>query len=519
MSSSHHLLHRPGEGLRLDNTQRSQADSATYSTPQQRDQLDQQHAYGSSGAGPCQRVPHRAHPNPERNMSGRPAVSYSLCARHCVPQSSPTQRSTPQRTPRLSYSPNQSFDVCRRHRSLHLHEAGTVASSVSHQALLPSHCREHQHRQIKVYCCEWVSNQCQPPVPTGHGRFSERYLGYTFSPQELSSQTHNIIRKITTTLSLLRNKHFTEVSKAAILKYYLFPKLNHLFFCEPLQPQIYNTLNQVMGWFLWGKSAEFDENIKTRFRMSTERLQQPLSAGGLGLWNMQMRHTAQLAWLFERCVRPPSLNNKTPTPLYAQAWMEKVVETSHARGHILSATFQRKVFFCSSILTRTFNSRKWIQNWASVSTPFIVPPHGVLRVKALYEASNTVPPPRLTLSQSKWEQQYGVDFTRIWNRIRSIHCAPQLCSQLWRIYAKCLPIMRGSQPAALCPFCQQHESTLHIFFECFSLQQVTNALPPILISWFGNARQWSLQSILPLQPNLRNPELHLHAIAVALRVI
>jgi hypothetical protein len=318
----------------------------------------------------------------------------------------------------------------------------------------------------------------------------------------------------------LRSKHFTEISKAAILKYYLFPKLNHLFFCEPLQPQMYNTLNQVMGWFLWGKSAEFDENIKTRFRMSTERLQQPLSAGGLGLWNMQMRHTAQLAWLFERCVRPPSLNNKTPTPLYAQAWMEEVTETSRAREHnILSATFQQKVFFCSSILTRAFNSWKWIQKRARVNTPFIVPPNEVLCIRALYEASNTVPPPKLTPSQSKWQQQYGVDFTRIWNRIHSIQCAPQLRSLLWRIYAKCLPIVRGSQPAALCPFCQQPESTLHIFFECTSPQQITNILQPIFISWFGSPQQWSPPSVLPLQANLRNPKLHLHAIATVLRVI
>jgi len=78
----------------------------------------------------------------------------------------------------------------------------------------------------------------------------ERYLGFTLSPQRLSPQTHIIIRKIATTLSLLRNKHFTEISKATILKYYLFSKLNHLFFCEPSQPQIYNTLNQVVGWFL-----------------------------------------------------------------------------------------------------------------------------------------------------------------------------------------------------------------------------------------------------------------------------
>jgi hypothetical protein len=122
-------------------------------------------------------------------------------------------------------------------------------------------------------------------------------------------------------------------------------------------------------------------------------------------------------------------------------------------------------------------------------------------------------------SQAKWEQQYGVDFTRIWNRIHSIHCAPQLRSLLWRIYADCLPIVRESQPAALCPFCQQPESTLHIFFECTSPQQVTNTLQSILISWFGSSQQWSLPSILPLQPNFRNSELHLYAVAAVLKVI
>jgi len=154
-----------------------------------------------------------------------------------------------------------------------------------------------------------------------------------------------------------------------------------------------------------------------------------------------------------------------------------------------------------------------------LTLPLSSPPNEVLCIRALYEASNTVPPPKLTPSQSKWQQQYGVDFTRIWNRIHSIQCAPQLRSLLWRIYAKCLPIVRGSQPAALCPFCQQPESTLHIFFECTSPQQITNILQPIFISWFGSPQQWSPPSVLPLQPNLRNPKLHLHAIATVLRVI
>jgi hypothetical protein len=120
----------------------------------------------------------------------------------------------------------------------------------------------------------------------------ERYLGYLFNLEEQTPVTSSLISNITTTLTKLKQASFTEFTKATLFKTYIIPRLTYFIQCEPQDSHLYNSINRLLQWDFCGPSPQLK---KGTLRMALDRLQQPLSKGGLVLPNLETLHTAMLA--------------------------------------------------------------------------------------------------------------------------------------------------------------------------------------------------------------------------------
>jgi len=215
----------------------------------------------------------------------------------------------------------------------------------------------------------------------------ERYLGYLFNPEGQTSATSSLISNITTTLIKLKQSRFTELTKATLFKTYIIPRLTYFIQCEPQDSHLYNSINRLLQWFLWGSSPQFKKGPP---RMALDRLQKPLSKGGLALPNLETLHTAMLAWLLERALHNHLQHS---TPLYAPAWKHQLDSTSSSlRTNILSPSFQRKVLFSSCLLTAAFNSWKYIQRQAKLITPTLIPATDPVKIRSIHKLINSPPP-------------------------------------------------------------------------------------------------------------------------------
>jgi hypothetical protein len=185
----------------------------------------------------------------------------------------------------------------------------------------------------------------------------ERYLGYLFNPEGQTSATSSLISNITTTLTKLKQSRFTELTKATLFKTYIIPRLTYFIQCEPQDPHLYNSANRLLQWFLWGSSPQFKKGPP---RMALDRLQKPLSKGGLALPNLETLHTAMLAWLLEGALHNHLQHS---TPLYTPAWKHQLDSTSSSLP--------------------TFNSWKYIQRQAKLITPTLIPTSDPIKILSI----------------------------------------------------------------------------------------------------------------------------------------
>jgi hypothetical protein len=122
----------------------------------------------------------------------------------------------------------------------------------------------------------------------------------------------------------------------------------------------------------------------------------------------------------------------------------------------------------------------------------------------------------LTKSQIFWKNNLGVDFEMIFPKLHSIRSAPRIRNFLWKLYNKDLPIYRG-QDDALCSFCHQEETTLHLFFYCSRSKLAYQSLLSLWKKWLLNPPDWVPELVLSLK--FSNSKLWLILTATALWTI
>jgi hypothetical protein len=143
----------------------------------------------------------------------------------------------------------------------------------------------------RCLCVYYNSSVLELPFQQVTTELPEKCLGHLFSPKGKVPQLPSLTKEISSTLQKLKYNHFTEISKVAKLRSYIFSKLVHSLYCEPNDLSFYSSFNKLTQSFLWSSSTA----TNTRPRMALDRLQQPISEGVLGQWNVEFKHTAMLA--------------------------------------------------------------------------------------------------------------------------------------------------------------------------------------------------------------------------------
>jgi hypothetical protein len=272
-------------------------------------------------------------------------------------------------------------------------------------------------KKSRCLCVHYNSSVPELPFQQATTERPEKYLGHLFSPKGKVPQLPLLTKEISSTLQKLKYNHFTEMSKVAILQSYIFPKLVHSLYCELPDSSFYSSFNKLVQSFLWSSNTA----TNTRPRITLDRLQQPISEGGLGLWNVELKHSNARS-----TVRKGSpLSPQHLTPLYVEVWRAQIANACVlSKDQIIDYRFTHKLIFRSNRLTASFNCWKLIQSRSKQQGNTLIPPTEPIKTKPIYLPSNPTPPLRLTPSQIRWREQFDISWPHIWRCIHSIRHAP-----------------------------------------------------------------------------------------------
>jgi hypothetical protein len=231
--------------------------------------------------------------------------------------------------PITTYPPNQQPDQV--HEDLHLKleqfadDTGTAAFDERDADRMDGHIQKFckataaKVNQDKCVCIAIKDGTTTKYEQLKRGE-KERYLGFNFNHNGVVSKVEELVTRLASQADSYQQITSTTKGKTNIWKSYLLSQLTfHLYISNIKDPIKLENI---------GEKLIFN---RTRRLMSKLRSRKDYGNGGLELWDMKSRATAQKAWLYELFLLSRSKNeNSTP---YTQAWKLEVESDSPTEIH------------------------------------------------------------------------------------------------------------------------------------------------------------------------------------------
>ncbi|KAM9960669.1 hypothetical protein ACTFIW_009816 [Dictyostelium discoideum] len=275
----------------------------------------------------------------------------------------------------------------------------------------------------------------------------ERYLGFFFNSDGVVSKVENTVDKLESLSKNYSNVSSTLKGRITILKSYLLSQLTF---------QLY--INDIAD-------IKKLENVNTnvlfkgdRWMISKERSRRDYDIGGIELWNMATRSQAQKAWIYEQYLREKEDENCPP---HMEVWKSEK-ETALSRIHLK----------CWKSWKLLHSPRKRNTLKVNQTEPKYIKKQ---KLKVIYRDM-------MDIKYKNWNKhkptagqqliQNNINHTILpFKEARAITTLKGR-DLVWRYLLKALPKLHGDK----CTTCGEEETSMHIFFECDSIKQLSDTI-------------------------------------------
>ncbi|KAN0022219.1 hypothetical protein ACTFIU_004391 [Dictyostelium citrinum] len=307
---------------------------------------------------------------------------------------------------------------------------------------------------------------------------SERYLGFNFNSKGVDSKIDQISTKIKNQLTSWEKTSSTFQGKLILSKTYALSQLTFHTYINTT-PTHNNTADSIV---------KFIFNTKKRSTISERRRVNSYKNGGLNVWDLKVRETAQKAWIYERYRH--QIKNKTPSS-FNKIWSR---EENIGMGNI-NPSAPNYHLSCTSLHKSCFTA------WSKLSTPATQLTHynKIPKLKTIYtdlmkiknnnfDKFDPTPGQRDILTAINRNHLPFYEIKKIVSiKGRDI---------LWRYVLKALPKVYNKP----CALCGESESSEHIFFKCKShLEHTQQTLNYILTKCGNQPIKWDIKILNHLE--------------------
>jgi hypothetical protein len=122
---------------------------------------------------------------------------------------------------------------------------------------------QHKSKHI-VPSHKWSLPDNLPSQTINKGE-SEKYLGFNFDPNGLCTHLESDLNSVITSLTQWKKHKFTLLTKAKILKTFIYSELAFHLYCEPLKSSFstFFMFDKMVQWFLWSNKLFFNLPLPT----------------------------------------------------------------------------------------------------------------------------------------------------------------------------------------------------------------------------------------------------------------
>ncbi|KAM9980209.1 hypothetical protein ACTFIZ_006456 [Dictyostelium cf. discoideum] len=310
---------------------------------------------------------------------------------------------------------------------------------------------------------------------------TERYLGFNFKDKGVISKIPELSTKIKGQLTNWNKHSSTYQGRIILAKTYALSQLTFHNYISSINShcQIENTV------------TKFIFNTKSKNTMSSSRRYASYSNGGLNLWNLETRATAQRAWIYERHLH--QVKNKTPSS-FNEIWNKEK-----------STIFNPSDANHQNRPTRTHV--ECFQAWVKLKPNRLTSPHyeALPELKIIYKDLMNIQSPNYdSFNPTPGQIEIMKKINRTTLPFIEIKRIVNLKGRdiLWRIALKALPKVFNKP----CIWCDEIETSEHIFFKCNShLNNSQICIDYIQEKCGGSKFKWSIEVLnkldLPLTAN------------------
>ncbi|KAM9972117.1 hypothetical protein ACTFIW_003470 [Dictyostelium discoideum] len=270
---------------------------------------------------------------------------------------------------------------------------------------------------------------------------SERYLGFNFTNKGIESKTLEIAEKVKTQLSSWKTTSSTYQGRMILAKTYGLSQLTFHTYINNVTP-ISNIEDSI---------SKFVFNTRTKNVMRKERREASFTNGGLNLWNMNMRETAQMAWLYERYLH--QRKNEKPSS-FVNIWSneEKI-------GMNVNPSAPNFYGSATTIHKQCHNAWKKLKTNTNKITHYEKLP----KLKKIYNDLMRIKDPNFdTFKPTPGQKDILRDLNRKTLPFKEVKKIANIKGRdlLWRYLLKALPKPFNKE----CALCGEIETSKHIFF-------------------------------------------------------
>ena len=315
-------------------------------------------------------------------------------------------------------------------------------------------------------------------------RSGERYLGAWYNLNGLVPQLPRIRTEIFALLQQWSSPSMTPLGRVTILNSYVFPKIFYLSTVEHQGSSFWTSFSAPIRSFIWNVPPHRAFSTMTPLRMF-----QPKVLGGLGLFDLQLKITTQRLHLFFKMLHS--------SEWWAQSWREQL-----GISDIYSQNFDIDSVATYPLINQviTSGSNKLLISCLKAIVDFghLFDFSKVPSFDSIYSSISSKPiiltPSQLLRSSPPLNWNFHVIFRRLW----SVHLKKSIQVFTWKLFNHALPrTPNGKSP---CSFCQQPETTFHLFETCTEAQAAWARASSLWSLWTGRTFETSSRSLWHLGP-------------------
>ncbi|KAM9999677.1 hypothetical protein ACTFIZ_008128 [Dictyostelium cf. discoideum] len=307
---------------------------------------------------------------------------------------------------------------------------------------------------------------------------TERYLGFNFNNKGVDSKINQISTTIKNQLTTWEKTSSTYQGKLILSKTYALSQFTFHTYINSITS--HNNIEDSIVKFIF--------NTKKRNTISERRRVNSYKNGGLNIWNLKIRDSAQKAWIYERYRH--QIKDKTPSS-FNNIWSR---EETMGMGNINPSAPEYH-------LSCTTTHKICHEAWLKLATPPQQLTHytKLPKLKTIYNDLMKIENPKFdTFTPTPGQRDILTAINRKHLPFIEIKKIANIKGRdlLWRFVLKALPKV-FNKPCALCG---ELETSEHIFFKCKSHLENTQKIINYIQRKSGNQQlKWDIQILNHLE--------------------